>query len=329
MSEGPQAEPDCYALRGKRVWVAGHRGMVGAALLRRLAREGCEVVTAERTEVDLTRQSDVERWMEATQPQAVFVAAAKVGGILANASYPVDFLRDNLLIEANVIDAAFRCKVEKLLFLGSSCIYPKHAPQPMTEDALLSGPLEPTNEWYAVAKIAGIKLCQAYRRQHGCDFISAMPTNLYGPGDNYDLAASHVIPALIRKAHEAKVRGDEQITIWGTGAPRREFLHVDDCADALVYLMQVYSSIEHINVGSGKDLPVLELARLVCDVVGFQGEVVCDPTKPDGTPRKLMSGARLQALGWRPRMALRDGLADAYEAFLAETSMRGAGASSG
>jgi GDP-L-fucose synthase len=309
-----------YALRGKRVWVAGHNGMVGAALVRRLAGEGCETVTVSRAEVDLTRQDAVEGWIGATRPQAVIVAAAKVGGILANDTYPAQFLRDNLVIEANIIDAAWKSGVEKLLFLGSSCIYPRLAPQPIAEDALLTGPLEPTNEWYAVAKIAGIKLCQAYRRQYGADFISAMPTNLYGPGDNYDLATSHVIPALIRKAHEAKLRGDAQLIIWGTGTPRREFLHVDDCADALVFIMQVYSEPEHINVGSGEDLPIIELARLVCDVVGFKGDIVCDSTKPDGMPRKLMSGARLAALGWKPRIGLREGLADAYKAFLAGSS---------
>jgi GDP-L-fucose synthase len=305
-----------YALKGKRVWVAGHNGMVGSALVRRLEREDCEIVTAARAEVDLTRQDAVERWMDATRPQAVFVAAARVGGILANDTYPAQFLRDNLVIEANVIDAAWKCGVEKLLFLGSSCIYPRLAPQPIVEEALLTGPLEPTNEWYAVAKIAGIKLCQAYRRQYGADFISAMPTNLYGPGDNYDLETSHVIPALIRKAHEAKLCGEARLTIWGTGTPRREFLHVDDCADALVHIMQVYSEPEHVNVGSGEDLPIIELARLVCEVVGFKGEIVCDATKPDGMPRKLMSGARLASLGWKPRIGLREGLADAYKAFL-------------
>jgi GDP-L-fucose synthase len=322
MEEGPKAAGGRYALEGKRVWVAGHRGMVGAALQRRLAREDCEVLTVERAKADLTRQTAVERWIGETRPQAIFVAAARVGGILANDTYPAEFLRENLLIEANIIDAASRNGVEKLLFLGSSCIYPKHAPQPISEDALLTGPLEPTNEWYALAKIAGIKLCQAYRKQYGCDFISAMPTNLYGPGDNYDLASSHVIPALIRKAHEAKLRADRAITIWGTGTPRREFLHVDDCADALVHVMRHYSEAGHINVGSGEDLTIAELARLVCDVVGFAGEIACDPSKPDGTPRKLMSSDRLHALGWQPRIGLREGLADAYRAFLAE----GAGA---
>lgn len=307
-----------FALQGKRVWVAGHRGMVGGALVQRLAREDCRIVMADRTDLDLTRQANVEAWMVAHRPQAVFVAAAKVGGILANDTYPAEFLYRNLLIEANIIDAAWRNGVEKLLFLGSSCIYPKHAAQPITEDALLTGPLERTNEWYAIAKIAGIKLCQAYRKQYGCDFISAMPTNLYGPGDNYDLVSSHVIPALIRKAHEARIRGDDQMTIWGTGTPRREFLHADDCADALVHLMKVYSASEHVNVGSGTDVTILELARLVCNVVGFKGDIASDASKPDGTPRKLMSNAKLQALGWRSRIGLTEGLRTAYEAFLTE-----------
>lgn len=319
MSYKPDTESGRYALDGKRVWVAGHRGMVGAALVRRLAGEPCTVLTAARSEVDLTSQAAVTQWMDRNRPQAVMAAAAKVGGILANDTYPADFLWQNLMIEANIISSAHRCGVEKLLFLGSSCIYPKEALQPIPESALLTGPLEPTNEWYAIAKIAGVKLCQAYRLQYGCDFMSAMPTNLYGPGDNYDLASSHVIPALIRKAHEAKTRGDATMTIWGTGTPRREFLHVNDCADALVHILQVYSEAEPINVGSGEDLPISELARLVCDVVGFKGEIVCDLTKPDGTPRKLMSGAKLASLGWRPAISLKDGLADAYKAFLAET----------
>jgi GDP-L-fucose synthase len=310
-----------YSLHGKRVWVAGHRGMVGSALLRRLASEECELLTVDRSEVDLRRQSQVERWLKATRPQAVIVAAAKVGGIYANDTRPAEFLVDNLLIETNVIDAAWRTGVEKLLFLGSSCIYPKLAPQPISEEALLTGPLEATNEWYAIAKIAGIKLCQAYRKQHGCDFISAMPTNLYGPGDNYDLASSHVIPALIRKAHEAKLRGDGQLMVWGTGTPKREFLHVDDCADALVLIMQQYSALEHINVGSGEDVTIAELARVVCDVVGYTGDIIYDPSKPDGTPQKLMSGAKLRALGWRPRTSLRPGLAQTYEQFRADANV--------
>ena len=306
-----------FSLAGKRVWVAGHRGMVGSGLVRRLASEGCEALTAERTECDLVRQESVERWMARAKPDAIFMAAAKVGGILANDTYPADFIYLNLMIEANITEAAYRNGVAKMVFLGSSCIYPREAPQPIPENALLTGPLEPTNEWYAIAKIAGIKLAAAYRRQHGCDFVSAMPTNLYGPGDNYDLNSSHVIPALLRKAHEAKLAGAPSFPVWGTGAPLREFLHVDDCADALVHVMKHYSADEHINVGSGAEVTILELARLVAEVVGFKGEVATDPGKPDGTPRKLMSGARLAALGWRPKLALREGLADAYRAFLA------------
>jgi GDP-L-fucose synthase len=306
-----------YDLKGKRVWVAGHRGMVGSALVRRLVQEDCEILAATRAELDLRDAGAVREWAAAKRPQAVFLAAAKVGGIAANNAYPADFLHENLQIESAVIGAAADANVEKLLFLGSSCIYPKLAPQPIAEEALLTGPLEPTNEWYAIAKIAGIKLCQAYRRQAGCDFISAMPTNLYGPDDNFDLNTSHVVPALIRKAHEAKLANAPNLTIWGTGAPRREFLHADDCADALVHLMKTYSGESHVNVGFGEDLPVLDLARLIADIVGYQGDIVTDPSKPDGTPRKLLSSAKLHALGWRPRIGLREGLADAYAWYLA------------
>ena len=305
-----------YDLSGKRVYVAGHKGMVGSAIVRRLASEGCEVLTSDRS-TDLREQAAVREWFAANRPDAVVVAAAKVGGILANDSYPAEFLYDNLMIEANLIEAAHRNDAEKLLFLGSSCIYPKLAPQPIPEDALLTGPLEPTNEWYAVAKIAGIKLCQAYRRQYGRDYISAMPTNLYGPGDNFDLKGSHVLPALIRKAHEAKEAGDDSIEIWGTGTPRREFLHVDDLADGAVFLLKNYSGEEHVNLGSGTDLPIIELAEMVCEVVGFDGTITKDTSKPDGTPRKLMSGDKIAAMGWSPSIGLRDGIADAYRAFLA------------
>ena len=306
-----------YSLRGKRIWVAGHRGMVGQALLRRLGSEGGDLLTADRRDLDLTRQDAVERWMTEVRPQAVFVAAAKVGGILANHSYPADFLYDNLMIEANIIHAARQTGVEKLLFLGSSCIYPKLAPQPIREDSLLTGPLEPTNEWYAIAKIAGVKLCQAYRKQHGCDFISAMPTNLYGPEDNFDLQSSHVIPALMRKAHEAKLRGDGRLVIWGSGTPKREFLYVDDCADALVHLMKVYSAADTVNVGTGEDLTILEIAQLIADVVGFRGEILTDPEKPDGTPRKLLNVDRLRQSGWQPQTATRAGLERTYDWFQA------------
>ena len=276
-----------YDLKGKRVYVAGHRGMVGSALVRRLERESCTVITVPRSDVDLIRQDQVDRFFEETRPQAVFMAAAKVGGIHANSTYPADFLYDNLMIAANVTRAAYAAGVEKMIFLGSSCIYPKMAPQPIHEDALLTGPLEPTNEWYAIAKIAGIKLAQAYRRQHNCDFISAMPTNLYGPGDNFDLDTSHVLPALIRKAHEAKIAGAPTLTVWGTGTPLREFLHADDCADALVHVMKVYSEDAHINIGSGREVTIADLARMVVRIVGVQQarsfSMRASPTGPPGS----------------------------------------------
>jgi GDP-L-fucose synthase len=305
-----------FDLTGARIFVAGHRGMVGSSIVRRLSAEQCEVVTAGRDVADLREQAQVRTWMNDVRPDVVVLAAAKVGGILANDSYPTDFLYDNLMIEANMIEAAHRMNVSRMLFLGSSCIYPKMAPQPIEESSLLTGPLEPTNEWYAIAKIAGIKLAQAYRRQFGRDYISAMPTNLYGPGDNYDLAGSHVLPALIRKAHEAKLGGDASMTIWGSGTPRREFLHVDDLADACVFLLKNYSDDMHINVGSGSDLTIHDLAKLVSEVVGYSGEVICDTTRPDGTPRKLMDSSRLTALGWTPRIELRKGIETAYADFL-------------
>ncbi len=302
-----------YDLSGKRVFVAGHRGMVGGAIVRRLGRENCaEIQTATRSELDLTRQDQVERWMAENRPQALFLAAAKVGGILANDTYPAEFLYENLMIEANLIRAAAETGVEKLVFLGSSCIYPKFAEQPIREDSLLTGPLEETNEWYAIAKIAGIKLAQAYRKQYGRDFISAMPTNLYGPGDNYDLETSHVIPALLRKAHLAKQAGEQGMEIWGTGTPRREFLHCDDCADAVVFLTKRYSSAVHVNVGSGEDLPIRDLTELVMRVVGLEGEIRHDLTKPDGTPRKLMDASTLRGMGWSPSISLEDGLRATY-----------------
>jgi GDP-L-fucose synthase len=302
-----------FSLHGKSVWVAGHRGMVGSALVRRLQSEACSVLTAGREDADLTRQEEVEGWMNANRPQVVFLAAAKVGGIQANNSYPAQFLYENLMIEANIIHAAFRADVEKLVFLGSTCIYPKLAPQPIPEEALLTGPLEPTNEWYAIAKIAGIKLCQAYRKQYGCDFIAAQPTNLYGPGDNYDLETSHVLPALLRKAHEAKVSGARAMTVWGSGNPLREFLHVDDLADAVVFLAKHYSGDDHINVGSDEEVSIRELAETICKVVGFDGKLEFDSSKPDGTPRKLADLSRLARLGWENARSLEDGLQGIYE----------------
>ncbi|WP_337795758.1 GDP-L-fucose synthase [Agrobacterium larrymoorei] len=304
-----------YSLQGKRVWVAGHRGMVGSAIVRRLQQEDCEVLAIDRAKVDLRNQAQTSEWIAKNKPQAVFLAAAKVGGILANDTRPAEFLYENLMIESNIIDASYHAGVEKLLFLGSSCIYPKFAEQPIKEEALLTGALEPTNEWYAIAKIAGIKLAQAYRKQYGCDFISAMPTNLYGPGDNFDLTSSHVLPALIRKAHEAKTRGDTEITIWGTGTPRREFLHADDCADALVFLMKNYSEATHVNVGSGEDISILDLTKLICGIVGFEGEIKHDLSKPDGTQRKLMSAETLREMGWEPRVPLELGVKNTYIKF--------------
>lgn len=304
-----------YSIAGKRIWVAGHRGMLGSAVARRLASEDCEILTAGREVLDLERQEQVERWVAVHRPHAVIVAAARVGGILANDAYPGEFLYKNLMIAANVIEAARQAGVEKLLYVASSAVYPKLAPQPITEDALLTGPFDPSHEGYATAKIAGIKLARTYRRQYGVDFISALPTNLYGPGDNFDPTTSHVIPGLIRKAHEAKLAGVETLTIWGTGTPRREFLHVDDCADALVFLLKNYSGDDHVNVGSGEDVSILELARTVCEVVGFEGEIVCDTSKPDGAVRRLMSAKTLRGMGWIPRVALPEGLAGTYGAF--------------
>ena len=304
--------------KNSKIYVAGHRGLVGSAIVRRLRAEGyMNIVTRTRQELDLCNQAAVYRFFEEEQPEYVFLAAARVGGILANSTYPADFIRDNLLIQTNVIDAAYRYGVKKLLFLGSSCIYPKHAPQPMKEEYLLTGLLEPTNEPYAVAKIAGIKMAQAYRRQYGFNAISLMPTNLYGPGDNFDLETSHVIPALLRKFHEAKVQGKPHVVVWGTGNPRREFLYVDDLADAAVFLMQHYDSEEIINVGVGEDISIRELAELIREVVGYQGEIVFDTSKPDGTPRKLLDVSRLHALGWRARIPLRQGLEQTYQWYLA------------
>jgi GDP-L-fucose synthase len=306
-----------FELRGLRVFVAGHRGMVGAAIARRLATEGCELLTVDRNRLDLTRQSEVERWFGDNKPDAVFLAAARVGGIHANDSYPADFIVDNLQIELNVVRAAFAAQVKRLLFLGSSCIYPKLASQPMTEDMLLTGPLEPTNQWYAVAKIAGIKLCEAYRRQHGADFVSVMPTNLYGPGDNYHPEDSHVPAALIRRFHEARVARSPSVTVWGTGTPRREFLAVGDLADACVFVMKHYSGDTFVNVGTGEDITITDFARLVADVVGYGGKLLFDPSRPDGAPQKLLDVSKLSRLGWRAKTSLRAGLATAYADFLA------------
>lgn len=303
--------------KDSRIFVAGHRGLVGSAICRKLQAEGYSgVLTQSRSETDLTDPGEVRQFFAESQPEYVFLAAAKVGGIHANDSAPADFLRDNLQIQLNVIDAAYRAGVKKLVFLGSSCIYPKHAPQPMKEEHLLTGPLEPTNEWYAIAKIAGIKQCQAYRRQYGFNAISLMPTNLYGPGDNFDLQNSHVLPALIRKFHEAREAGEATVTVWGSGTPRREFLHVDDLADACLFLMQHYDGEDIVNIGWGDDLSIAELAAMVKEVVGFEGEIVYDSDKPDGTPRKLMDTSRLTGLGWRPSIGLREGLEQTYRWFL-------------
>ena len=300
-----------FALAGRRVFVAGHRGLVGSAVIRRLARENCEILTVEREALDLRDRAAVAAWLESERPEVVVLAAARVGGVLANATYPVEFLLDNLLIATAMLDGAHRAGVAKLLYLGSSCIYPRVAPQPMSEDALLTGPLEPTNEPYAIAKIAGIKLAQAYRRQHGRDFIAAMPTNLYGPGDSYDPEASHVLPALIRKVAEAKQTGGP-VTIWGTGKPRRELLYVDDCADACVFLLERYSDEAPINVGTGEDLSILELTQVVMRVLEHDGPIEHDLSKPDGSPRKLLDVSRINALGWQARTPLEDGIARAY-----------------
>ena len=305
-----------FSIDKKTVFIAGHNGMVGSALVRRLARENCTVVTAARSDLDLRNETAVDLFMRKTRPDAVILAAAKVGGIMANKTYPVEFMLDNLIIQNNVIAASYNAGVEKLLFLGSSCIYPKFADQPITEDALLTSALEPTNEAYALAKIAGLKLCEAYRSEYGADFISAMPTNLYGPGDNYNLDNGHVIPALIRKAHEAKLAGASSVEIWGTGQVYREFMHVDDAADALVHLLKTYSAAQHINVGTGQDTTIYAVTQTILDVVGLDAAIITDPSKPDGTPRKLLDVSKLFATGWKPRFSLEAGLADAYATFL-------------
>jgi GDP-L-fucose synthase len=305
-----------FRLSGRRVYVAGHRGMVGSALVRRLADEGCQILAADRKRVDLRDQAAVQRWFDENHPEAVFMAAARVGGIYANDQLPGDFLYDNLAIAANVIEAARRTGVQKLVYFGSSCIYPRLAPQPISEDALLAGPLEPTNQWYAIAKISGLKLCEAYRRQHGCEFVSVMPTNLYGPGDNFDPLMSHVVPALIARIDEARRCGRTVVEIWGTGQARREFLHVDDLADAAIFLMKNWSDYSHINIGTGEDITVAELARLIAQVVGFGGRFVFDTSKPEGTPRKVLDVSVLRALGWRHRVDLETGIRSTYDWYL-------------
>lgn len=312
--------PSPYKLRDKRIFVAGHGGMVGQALCRRLNSEVSEIILAPRSELDLRNQADTHRYLIDQQPDVVFLAAAKVGGILANDTYPATFLYDNLTIAANVIEASRLAGVGKLVFLGSSCIYPRRAQQPINEEALMTGPLEPTNEAYAIAKISGIKLCQMYRRQYGCDFISVQPTNLYGPGDNFDLESSHVLPALLRKAHEAKLCKADSLSVWGSGSPLREFLHVDDLADSVVFLCENYSGEDPVNVGSGEELSIRELAEMICAVIGFEGRFEFDSTKPDGTPRKLLDTSRLRNLGWLPRISLRSGLSQTYQWYLDQLS---------
>jgi len=303
--------------KNAKIYVAGHRGMVGSAIVRNLEQKGyVNIIGRTSKELDLIRQSDVENFFEEEKPEYVFLAAAKVGGIYANNKYPAEFIYNNLMIETNIIHSAYKYSVKKLLFLGSSCIYPKMAPQPIKEEYLLTGPLEPTNEAYAIAKISGIELCKFYRRQYGCDFISVMPTNLYGINDNFDLETSHVLPALLRKFHEAKINGDQEVVIWGTGQPRREFLYVDDLADACVHLIKNYSDESHINVGTGEDLEIIELANIIKEIVGFKGRIVNDLTKPDGTPRKLLDVSLLESTGWKYKTSLKDGIKKVYDWYL-------------
>jgi GDP-L-fucose synthase len=301
---------------GRRIWVAGHKGMVGSAITRYLANRGDNVLKVDRAVVDLRNQIGVEVWLKQNRPDSIVFAAAKVGGIYANDAFPADFIYDNLAIEANIIHSAHLADIDRLVFLGSSCIYPKFAPQPIKEDALLTGPLEPTNEWYAIAKIAGIKLCQAYRKQYGRRYISVMPCNLYGPGDNFDPLTSHVLPALIRKFHEAKEEARREVVVWGTGSPLREFLHVDDLARAVVFCLDNYDEYQHINCGAGYEVSIKDLAETVARVVGFSGKIGFDTTKPDGTPRKLMDSSRVSALGWAPEISLEDGIGSTYRSYL-------------
>ena len=305
-----------FKIHGKKIWVAGHNGMVGKAVVRQLEKKNCEILIVDRQSLDLTIQQDVNNWLTHNKPDAVILCAAKVGGILANDRYPAEFIYQNLMIEANIINAAHTNEISKLLFLGSSCIYPKHAPQPMKESALLTGPLENTNEWYALAKIAGIKLCQAYRKQYGSNFISAMPTNLYGPYDNFNLETSHVIPALIRKTHEAKLNDQNEIIVWGTGKPLREFMHVDDCADGIIFLLENYSGMEHVNLGTGQELSIGDLVEMIKSAIGFKGTIQFDNSKPDGTPRKLLNSEKIEVLGWSPNISLQKGLKATYQWYL-------------
>jgi len=312
-----------FEIAGKSIFVAGHNGLVGKALVRRFSGEGAKIITASRTELDLRDQAATKAFLSDMAPDAVIVAAATVGGILANSTFPVDFLNDNLLIETNLISGAHETGIDRLLFLGSSCIYPREAQQPMSEDALLTGPLEPTNKWYAIAKIAGIMLCQAYREQYGRSYIAAMPTNLYGPGDNFDLSSSHVIPALMRKIDEAARERQPMVEIWGTGTPQREFMHVNDLADALVFLLKTYDDDEHINVGSGQEVSIAELAEMLAQVIGYKGKLVFDTTKPDGPPRKALDSTRIAALGWTPHYSLEKGLKQTYAWYRSEFSDAG------
>ena len=307
--------PKLFDLRRKKIWVAGATGMVGGAIVRRLESEFCEILTPKRNELDLLIQKDVNDWVSAKKPDVVILAAATVGGILANATHPANFIYNNIMIESNIIHAAYRNGVEKLLFLGSACIYPREATQPMIEEVLLTGPLEPTNESYAIAKIAGIKMCEAYRKQYGCDYISAQPNNLYGPGDNFNLKNGHVIPALIHKAHLAKINNDKTLTVWGTGKVRREFLHVDDCADALIHLLKSYSDFSHINIGTGEEITIAELAQEISNIIGFTGKLEFDSTMPDGSPRKLLDHSKMMSLNWSASIGLRDGLNSTYKWF--------------
>jgi len=304
-----------FNIKGKKIWVSGHNGMVGRAVVKTLKNYDCEILTVDRHELDLSRQQKVEDWMAAHKPDAIVICAAKVGGILANDTYPADFIYNNIILETNIINAAYEQKVKKLVFLGSSCIYPKLAEQPIKENDLLSGHLEETNQWYAIAKIAGIKLCQAYRKQHGCDFISAMPTNLYGPHDNFNLETSHVIPALIRKTCEAKAANASELIVWGSGTPRREFLHVDDCAEGIVFLLENYSNDSHVNLGTGQDVTIYELSELIKEAIEFKGNIVFDPSKPDGPPQKCLDVSLMKSLGWQSRIMFQEGLQDTIKWF--------------